>query len=61
MSFPLLVNEGPDLCIFSSAKGFQVVQNRVADIIKGKLLVGHALHNDLKVRNLDLLFFLLFI
>lgn len=31
------------------AKDFWVVQKRVADIIKGRILVGHALHNDLKV------------
>lgn len=37
------------LIIFSSAKDFWVVQKRVADIIKGRLLAGHALHNDLKV------------
>ncbi|XP_059444688.1 uncharacterized protein LOC132176480 isoform X2 [Corylus avellana] len=31
------------------AKDFRVVQKRVAEIIMGRLLVGHALHNDLKV------------
>lgn len=39
--------------IFSSAKDFRVVQKRVAEIIMGRLLVGHALHNDLKVGYLD--------
>lgn len=47
--------------IFSSAKDFRVVQKRVAEIVNGRILVGHALHNDLKVRYLDWLFFLLFI
>lgn len=46
------------LTIFSSAKDFWVVQKRVADITKGRILVGHALHNDLKVRYLDWLWFL---
>ncbi|GMY31931.1 RNA exonuclease 4 [Fagus crenata] len=31
------------------AKDFWVVQKAVADITKGRILVGHALHNDLKV------------
>ncbi|KAL0001365.1 hypothetical protein SO802_015146 [Lithocarpus litseifolius] len=31
------------------AKDFQVVQKTVAEIMKGRILVGHALHNDLKV------------
>lgn len=31
------------------AKDFQIVQERVAEILKGRILVGHALHNDLKV------------
>ncbi|KAI5662467.1 hypothetical protein M9H77_21790 [Catharanthus roseus] len=30
------------------AKDFSVVQKKVAEIIKGKILVGHALRNDLK-------------
>ncbi|KAM7492561.1 hypothetical protein LguiA_035482 [Lonicera macranthoides] len=30
------------------AKDFRVVQKQVADLIKGKILVGHALRNDLK-------------
>jgi hypothetical protein len=47
--------------IFSSAKDFRVVQKRVAEIVNRRILVGHALHNDLKVRYLDWLFFLLFI
>uniref|UniRef100_A0A8C0JI98 REX4 homolog, 3'-5' exonuclease n=1 Tax=Canis lupus dingo TaxID=286419 RepID=A0A8C0JI98_CANLU len=28
---------------------FEVVQKEVADMLKGRILVGHALHNDLKV------------
>ncbi|KAG9158882.1 hypothetical protein Leryth_022433 [Lithospermum erythrorhizon] len=30
------------------AKNFNVVQKKVAELIKGRILVGHALHNDLK-------------
>ncbi|XVE50165.1 hypothetical protein DITRI_Ditri01bG0140200 [Diplodiscus trichospermus] len=30
------------------AKDFQAVQKKVAELIKGRILVGHALHNDLK-------------
>ncbi|XP_010487323.1 PREDICTED: RNA exonuclease 4 [Camelina sativa] len=30
------------------AKDFCVAQTKVAELIKGKILVGHALHNDLK-------------
>nr|XP_055190034.1 RNA exonuclease 4 isoform X2 [Nyctereutes procyonoides] len=32
---------------------FEVVQKEVADMLKGRILVGHALHNDLKVLFLD--------
>lgn len=32
-----------------AAKDFMTVQKKVAELIKGKILVGHALHNDLKV------------
>lgn len=32
-----------------AAKDFKTVQKKVAELIKGKILVGHALHNDLKV------------
>ncbi|KAJ6826717.1 putative RNA exonuclease 4 [Iris pallida] len=31
------------------AKEFMTVQQKVAEMIKGRILVGHALHNDLKV------------
>lgn len=30
------------------AKDFQTVQNKVAELLKGRILVGHALRNDLK-------------
>uniref|UniRef100_A0A0D9X7D1 RNA exonuclease 4 n=1 Tax=Leersia perrieri TaxID=77586 RepID=A0A0D9X7D1_9ORYZ len=33
----------------NKAKDFWVVQKDVADLIKGRILVGHALHHDLKV------------
>lgn len=32
-----------------TAKDFRVVQNKVAELLKGRILVGHALRNDLKV------------
>uniref|UniRef100_A0A8D0LAG8 RNA exonuclease 4 n=1 Tax=Sphenodon punctatus TaxID=8508 RepID=A0A8D0LAG8_SPHPU len=32
---------------------FKVVQKEVADILRGRLLVGHAVHNDLKILFLD--------
>ena len=35
--------------IIITGKEFEVVQKEVADILKGRVLVGHALHNDLKV------------
>lgn len=35
--------------LFSAAKDFWIVQTRVAELIKGRILVGHALRNDLKV------------
>jgi len=36
----------PDLL---GAPSFQVVQNRVQEMLKGKVLVGHAVYNDLEV------------
>jgi len=33
----------------TAAKDFMTVQKKVADLLKGRILVGHALHNDLKV------------
>lgn len=34
-------------------EAFKVVQKEVADILKGRTLVGHAIHNDLKILLLD--------
>ena len=33
----------------TAAKEFWAVQKEVTELIKGRVLVGHALHNDLKV------------
>lgn len=42
-------------CLITAAKEFWAVQKQVAELIKGRILVGHALHNDLKVvNNVDL-------
>lgn len=38
----------PLLCV-APGEEFEVVQREVADLLKGRILVGHALHNDLKV------------
>ena len=35
------------------APDFKTVQTKVADIIKDRVLVGHAIHHDLKVLYLD--------
>lgn len=32
-----------------SGEDFKVVQKEVSEILKGRILVGHAVHNDLKV------------
>jgi len=32
-----------------SAENFKTVQQKVADLLKDRVLVGHALHNDMKV------------
>lgn len=32
------------------AKSFEEVQKMVADLTKDRILIGHAIHNDLKVR-----------
>ncbi|XP_044295948.1 RNA exonuclease 4 [Varanus komodoensis] len=36
-----------------TGENFKVVQKEVADILRGRILAGHALHNDLKVLFLD--------
>ncbi|XP_053329170.1 RNA exonuclease 4 [Spea bombifrons] len=36
-----------------NGEDFKVVQKEVSDILKGRILVGHALHNDLKILLLD--------
>ncbi|KAM3825715.1 RNA exonuclease 4 isoform 1-T2 [Vipera latastei] len=36
-----------------TGEDFKTVQKEVADILKGRILVGHALHNDLKILLLD--------
>ncbi|XP_061460228.1 RNA exonuclease 4 [Rhineura floridana] len=36
-----------------TGEDFKVVQKEVADILRGRILVGHALHNDLKILFLD--------
>lgn len=40
---------GQHCYLFIAAKDFWEVQDKVAELIKGKILVGHALHYDLKV------------
>lgn len=35
--------------MLSAAKDFRIVQKEVAELIKGRILVGHALRNDFKV------------
>lgn len=42
----------PHVSLLSAAKDFRIVQKRVAELIKGRILVGHALRNDLKVSGL---------
>ncbi|NXI51440.1 REXO4 exonuclease, partial [Chloroceryle aenea] len=37
----------------NTGEDFKTVQKEVADILNGRILVGHALHNDLKVLFLD--------
>ena len=36
-----------------TGEDFEVVQKEVSEILNGRLLIGHAIHNDLKVNNLD--------
>lgn len=44
-----MVNYLLDKYALTAAKDFKSVQNDVSVFIKGRTLVGHALHNDLKV------------
>ena len=37
----------------NGAEKFEIVQKEVAEIIKDRILVGHAIHNDLKILFLD--------
>lgn len=37
------------LCVALLGEDFKTVQKEVAEILKGRILVGHALQNDLKV------------
>lgn len=39
----------PFSCATGKAVPFKQVQKEVADILKGRVLVGHAVHNDLQV------------
>lgn len=39
----------PTSLFCSSGEKIEVVQKEVADMLKGRILVGHALRNDLKV------------
>lgn len=38
------------MVIGATAKPFEEVQKQVADLVKDRILIGHAVHNDLKVR-----------
>jgi len=44
-------------CVVSVGEDFKTVQKEVADILNGRILVGHALHNDLKVIWLQICYF----
>lgn len=45
-----------NFCFPVAGEDFKVVQQRVADLLKDRILVGHALHNDLKVSELKYLY-----
>lgn len=36
-------------CWLTAGENVQTVQREVAEILKGRIVVGHAIHNDLKV------------
>ena len=42
-----------DLKKFNGAEKFEIVQKEVSELIKDRILVGHAVHNDLKILFLD--------
>ena len=46
-----LVPPAPCLCclLCAAAEKFDDVQKEVASLLQGRILVGHAVHNDLKV------------
>lgn len=53
---PSLSESGPDVRVTEnrslgsiSGEEFEVIQKEVAEMLRGRILVGHALHNDLKV------------
>lgn len=54
----LMVLENFVHALVFAAKDFPTVQNKVAELIKGRILVGHALHNDLKVLLIKFFFWL---
>lgn len=36
-------------CWLTTGENVRTVQREVAEILKGRIVVGHAIHNDLKV------------
>lgn len=40
------------VCV-SAGEDVRTVQKEVADILKGRIVVGHAIHNDLKVELME--------
>ena len=39
---------GPFIHLSLEADSFEIVQRKVADLVKDKIIIGHALHHDLK-------------
>lgn len=39
--------------LYSAGEDVKTVQKEVAEILQGRTLVGHAIHNDLKVHHYD--------